>query len=72
MFQSVSLAAKGNVQTVVVGVFNDKKLDRATAAIDAKLGRFSGRITRDQWVAQAKLLAAGEESAFAAQFGRNG
>ena len=40
--------------------------------IDAKLGRFSGRITRDQWVAQAKLLAAGEESAFAAQFGRNG
>ncbi|WP_086736352.1 hypothetical protein [Erythrobacter colymbi] len=40
--------------------------------IDAKLGRFSGRITRDQWVAQAQMLAAGDESGFAEQFGRNG
>lgn len=42
------------------------------AAIDAKLGRFSGRITRDQWVAQAQLLAAGDETGFAAKFGQNG
>lgn len=42
------------------------------ARIDAQLGRFSGRITRDQWVAQAKLLAAGDETGFAAAFGRNG
>jgi predicted flap endonuclease-1-like 5' DNA nuclease len=42
------------------------------ARIDAKLGRFSGRITRDQWVEQARLLAAGDESAFAEQFGRIG
>ncbi len=40
--------------------------------IDAKLGRFSGRITRDQWVEQAKLLAAGDETGFAATFGNNG
>ena len=40
--------------------------------IDAKLGRFSGRIQRDQWVEQAKLLAAGDENSFVAQFGRNG
>ncbi len=40
--------------------------------IDAKLGRFSGRIARDQWVQQAQLLAAGDESGFAGQFGRNG
>lgn len=40
--------------------------------IDAKLGRFAGRITRDQWVAQAQLLAAGDETGFTAQFGRNG
>lgn len=40
--------------------------------IDAKLGRFSGRITRDQWVEQAKLLAAGDESNFVAKFGQNG
>jgi len=41
------------------------------AAIDTKLGRFGGRITRDQWVAQAKLLAAGDEAAFTAKFGQN-
>jgi predicted flap endonuclease-1-like 5' DNA nuclease len=40
--------------------------------LDAKLGRFSGRITRDQWVEQSKLLAAGDKNGFAAQFGRNG
>ena len=40
--------------------------------IDAKLGRFSGRITRDQWVEQAKLLSAGDEAAFSNKFGRNG
>jgi predicted flap endonuclease-1-like 5' DNA nuclease len=40
--------------------------------IDAKLGRFSGRIVRDQWVEQAKLLAAGDESGFTARFGNNG
>jgi predicted flap endonuclease-1-like 5' DNA nuclease len=40
--------------------------------IDAKMGRFSGRITRDQWVEQARLLAAGDESSFVEQFGRNG
>lgn len=40
--------------------------------IDAKMGRFSGRITRDQWVEQARLLAAGDESGFTARFGNNG
>lgn len=42
------------------------------AAIDAKLGRFSGRISRDQWIAQAQLLAAGDEAGFAKKFGQNG
>ncbi len=40
--------------------------------IDAKLGRFSGRIVRDQWVEQAKLLAEGDETGFTARFGNNG
>ncbi len=40
--------------------------------IDAHLGRFSGRIVRDQWVEQAKLLAAGKDDSFVSQFGRNG
>lgn len=42
------------------------------ARIDALLGRFAGRITRDQWIEQAKLLAAGDEAGFAARFGQNG
>lgn len=46
--------------------------DTDVERIDAQLGRFQGRITRDQWVAQAKLLASGDEAAFAAKFGRNG
>ncbi|WP_296719803.1 hypothetical protein [Erythrobacter sp.] len=40
--------------------------------MDAQLGRFSGRIARDQWVAQARLLAAGDEAGFSERFGRNG
>jgi len=42
------------------------------ARIDAELGRFKGRIMRDQWIEQARLLAAGDEAAFAARFGNNG
>jgi predicted flap endonuclease-1-like 5' DNA nuclease len=46
--------------------------DADVTRIDAQLGRFKGRITRDQWVEQAKLLAAGDETAFTDKFGRNG
>lgn len=42
------------------------------ARVDARLGRFAGRITRDQWIAQAQLLSAGDETAFAQRFGNNG
>lgn len=40
--------------------------------VDAQLGRFKGRITRDQWVEQAQLLAAQDEAGFTEKFGRNG
>jgi predicted flap endonuclease-1-like 5' DNA nuclease len=46
--------------------------DEDVSRIDAQLGRFAGRITRDQWVEQAKLLAARDEAGFAERFGRNG
>lgn len=46
--------------------------DEDVSRIDAQLGRFAGRITRDQWVEQAKLLAAKDEAGFAERFGRNG
>ena len=32
--------------------------------------KFKGRIEREQWVAQAKLLAAGKEAAFEKKFGK--
>lgn len=40
------------------------------ARVDATLGRFSGRIERDQWVEQAKLLAAGDNAGFTDRFGQ--
>lgn len=39
-------------------------------AIDAQLGSFAGRATRDQWVAQAQFLAAGDVAGYEAQFGK--
>lgn len=46
--------------------------DADVARIDETLGRFKGRIERDQWVEQAKLLAAGDEAGFSEKFGRDG
>lgn len=45
--------------------WSDADIDR----IDAQLGRFRGRIRRDDWVGQARLLSAGDEAAFQAKFG---
>ena len=42
------------------------------AAIDARMGAFKGRITRDRWVEQAKLLARGDTETFEAEFGKLG
>ena len=40
------------------------------AAIDAKLGAFAGRPTRDAWVEQARLLVSGDAAAYEARFGK--
>lgn len=40
------------------------------AKIDAQLGAFAGRATRDNWVEQAKLLASGDTAAYEAKFGK--
>lgn len=40
--------------------------------IDSVLGPFAGRIERDNWVGQAKLLAEGDLAGFTAQFGKLG
>lgn len=62
------LGEQGITSYAQIAAWTDSDVER----IDAALGRFAGRITRDQWVEQAKLLAKGEESGFAERFGQNG
>lgn len=38
--------------------------------VDAQLGSFAGRIRRDNWVEQAKFLAAGDAAGFEGKFGK--
>ena len=42
----------------------------AASSLDARLGAFSGRMERDRWIEQARLLAAGDRAGFEAVFGR--
>jgi len=49
-----------------IAAWNDEDIDR----IDAQLGTFSGRIRRDNWVEQAKFLAAGDTAGFEDRFGK--
>lgn len=46
--------------------------DAEIEQIDAQLGRFSGRIRRDNWIEQARLLDQGDDEDFAARFGSLG
>lgn len=46
--------------------------DADIAEVDRFLGNFQGRIARDNWVDQARLLADGDEAAFAAKYGSLG
>lgn len=49
-----------------IAAMTDADLD----ALDAKLGTFAGRPRRDNWVEQAKFLAAGDLNGFEGQFGK--
>ena len=40
------------------------------APLDAQLGAFQGRMARDRWIEQAKLLSAGDRAGYEAQFGK--
>ncbi len=42
------------------------------AELDAKLGAFQGRMARDRWIEQAKLLAAGDKVGYESAFGKLG
>lgn len=46
-------------------------LDDAQAAeLDAAMGPFAGRVARDRWIEQARLLAAGDRDGFERVFGK--
>ncbi len=49
-----------------IAAWDDAEIDR----IDGQLGRFQGRIRRDDWMTQARFLAAGDSAGYEAQFGR--
>lgn len=60
------LADMGITSFAQIAAWDDAEIDR----VDAQLGRFQGRIRRDSWVEQAKLLSAGDRAAYENQFGR--
>lgn len=60
------LRALGVTTFAEIAAWDDAEIDR----IDAQLGRFQGRIRRDDWPAQAKLLAAGDTAGYEAKFGK--
>ena len=60
------LRALGVTRLDLIAAWDDAEIDR----IDARLGRFQGRIRRDDWPAQARLLAAGDTAGYEAKFGR--
>ena len=44
--------------------------ERQAAELDAAMGTFQGRIARDRWIEQARLLAAGDRDGFERVFGK--
>lgn len=44
--------------------------DQEATEMDARLGRFQGRMERDNWREQARLLAAGDKAAYEERFGK--
>lgn len=62
------LAALGVTRFDQIADWTQADIDR----IDGQMGAFAGRIRRDDWVEQARLLAAGDRTGFEAKFGALG
>lgn len=60
------LHAEGITRYAQIAAWTDADL----AAINAKLGSFAGRPTRDNWIDQARLLAAGDVAGYEAKYGK--
>uniref|UniRef100_UPI00197B0CED hypothetical protein n=1 Tax=Pseudopontixanthobacter vadosimaris TaxID=2726450 RepID=UPI00197B0CED len=63
---NAALAVLGITRFDQIANWDDAEIDR----VDAQLGRFAGRIRRDDWVEQARLLSAGDMDAYEDRFGR--
>ncbi|MXO64994.1 hypothetical protein [Altericroceibacterium endophyticum] len=60
------LQAMGITSFAQIAAWDDAEIDR----VDAQLGRFQGRIRRDNWPEQARLLASDDKAAFESKFGK--
>lgn len=60
------LASLGVTQFAQIAAWTEADIAR----IDAQLGAFAGRPTRDNWVEQAKLLSSGDTAAYEDKFGK--
>jgi len=69
------IGEKLNALLTSLGVFHYRQIaewtEREVAQVDAQLGQFRGRIVRDRWIEQARMLADGRLDAFEAEFGRH-
>ncbi len=74
--QIKGLGPKAQAQLLALGISRFDQLaalDSAqVTAVDAGMGAFKGRILKDQWVDQARHLAAGDTEGFEARFGKLG
>ena len=62
---AATLESLGVTTFAQIAAWDDAEIDR----IDAQLGRFEGRIRRDDWTGQARLLAGGDAAAFKDKYG---
>ncbi|MBM7405793.1 MULTISPECIES: helix-hairpin-helix domain-containing protein [Sphingomonas] len=65
---AAQLAEMGITSIADLAALSPAEADR----IDASLGTFQGRMARDRWVEQARLLAAGDRAGYEAKFGKLG
>lgn len=63
---SAALRVLGVTRFAEIAAWTDEDVVR----IDAQLGAFAGRATRDNWIEQARLLADGDTAAYEARFGK--
>lgn len=61
-----TLAGLGVTRYDQIAAWNDEDIER----IDPQLGAFKGRVRRDQWVEQARLLAGGDMAGYQEKFGK--